>query len=214
MTITLSAVRSDHCWSELLGAAGRGLPRPALFLDRDGVVVEEREYLSRIEDLAVVPGAAEAIAGANRAGWPVVLVTNQSGIARGYFDWQAFAAVQSELVERLRRRGAVLDMVLGCPFHPDGAPPYRHPDHPWRKPNPGMLIEAARHLGIDLESSWLVGDKRDDLLAARAAGLRHAAHVMTGHGVTERRKLDARPIAGLTVRRWNSIAEAVGLWTE
>lgn len=196
---TPSGLRADGCWAELLRPVAAGPLRPALFLDRDGVVVAERHHLRRPEDVALLPGAAGLIVAANRAGWPVVLITNQSGIARGLFDWAAFTAVQNALTGQLAARGATLDMVLACPFHPS---------HPWRKPAPGMLLEAARHLPLDLARSWIVGDKADDLAAGRAAGLRQGAHVMTGHGPAERRAATRLAGSGFAVHLWSSLLEA------
>jgi len=123
----------------------RGLP--ALFLDRDGVVVEEVNYLHRVEDLALIPGAAEFIAEANHRGIPVVVATNQAGIGRGYFGWPEFQQVQAELNRRLERAGARVDLTLACPHYPE---------HPDRKPRPGMLRKAAEMIGIDLGRSWVV----------------------------------------------------------
>jgi D-glycero-D-manno-heptose 1,7-bisphosphate phosphatase len=160
--------------------------RPCLFLDRDGVVVEEVDYLHRVEDVALIPGVAEAIAEVNRAGRPVVLVTNQSGIARGLFGWEAFAAVQARMLDLLKARGAGVDMVLACAFHREGSGVFAIADHPWRKPMPGMLLEAARVLAVDLPGSLVIGDKLSDLAAGRAAGMRGGALVLTGHGRHER----------------------------
>lgn len=168
-------------WNQLL--AGAAAPaRPALFLDRDGTVVEETNYLCRAEDTHLIPGAAAVIAGANRLGVPVVLVTNQSGIGRGYYGWDAFAEVQARMIEDLAAAGARLDAVFACPHHAQGEAPYDHPDHPARKPNPGMLLHAAAGLGLDLAASWIVGDHASDVGAGVNGGLAGAVHVLTGHG--------------------------------
>ena len=172
----------DGNWLQLLGPARGEAVRPALFLDRDGVVVEETNYLCRAENVAIIAGAAATIARANAAGWFVAIVANQSGIGRGYYDWTAFAAVQERLLDELRAAGARIDLVAACPFHPEAKPPYRHADHPWRKPRPGMLLEAARRLPIDLSASWIVGDRASDMAAGRAAGLAGGLHVRSGHG--------------------------------
>lgn len=157
--------------------------RAALFLDRDGTVVEEVVYLHRPEEVALVPGAAEVIATANGAGVPVVLVTNQSGIGRGYYGWAEFAATQARVEAVLRdAAGARLDMVLACPYTPAGEGDYIHPDHPDRKPNPGMLHQARECLKLDLARSWIVGDRGLDVEAGRRAGLAGAVHVATGFG--------------------------------
>lgn len=159
--------------------------QPCLFLDRDGVVVEEVDYLSRVEDVALIPSVADAIADVNRAGRPVVLVTNQSGIARGLFGWDAFAAVQTRMIDLLKGHGARIDMVLACAFHGEGSGVFAVADHPWRKPLPGMLLEAAKVLAVDLPGSFVVGDKLSDLAAGRAAGVLRGALVLTGHGEHE-----------------------------
>ncbi len=118
--------------------------RAALFLDRDGVIVEEVSYLHRPEDVRLVPGAAAAIAAANRAGLPVVAITNQSGIGRGHYGWPEFQKTQERIAAALDlEAGAALDMVLACPYHPEGVAPFRHPAHPCRKPRPGMILRAA-----------------------------------------------------------------------
>ena len=150
--------------------------------DRDGVVVEEVGYLSRPEDVVLEVGAAETIAAFNRLGAPVVLVTNQSGVARGYFDWRAFEAVQDEIGHRLAAAGAHLDAVFACGYHEGGIGPLAVADHPWRKPAPGMFHAAAEWLGVDLSRSFIVGDRAQDLAAGRTAGLAGGVQVATGHG--------------------------------
>lgn len=179
-------VTADGNWLEIRRPASAGARRPALFLDRDGVIIAQIDYLADPKKVELLPGAAATIAAANRAGWPVVVATNQSGVGRGYFTWEIFAAVQDAMHDRLRRAGAAVDMVLACAFHPEGKDAYKHPAHPWRKPRPGMILEAARALDVDLARSWFVGDHEIDMLAARGAGLRGGLHVMTGHGPVHR----------------------------
>lgn len=181
------ALRPDGIWFEVRGHPTRGAHRPALFLDRDGVLVEEVHYLSRAEDVRMLPSAAGLIARANACTVPVIVVTNQAGIGRGLYDWAAFAAVEARIREELESQGAYIDAVLACPFHADAATSgYRHPDHPFRKPNPGMLLCASQGLALDLSRSWMVGDKVTDVLAARAARLDGSVHVLTGHGLRDR----------------------------
>ncbi len=181
-------VGTDGIWCQVLrpdeAASYRG--RPALFLDRDGVLVAEVGYLHRPEAVRLIPGAGALIAVANRAGLPVVLVTNQAGIGRGYYGWAEFQATQARISADLAAEGAALDMVLACPFHAEGQPPYRHPAHPCRKPRPGMILRAAERLGLDLTGSWIVGDRAIDLEAGRAAGLAGGVQVLTGQGAAER----------------------------
>ena len=145
--------------------------RPALFLDRDGVVIVDTHYLARPQDLRVIEGAAAAIARCNSCGIPVVVVTNQSGIARGYYGWDEFRAVQAALTAALAAVGAHLDAALACGYHGEGHEPLRFPDHPWRKPNPGMILAAGRRMSLDLQRSWIVGDRPADVAAGAAAGL-------------------------------------------
>jgi D-glycero-D-manno-heptose 1,7-bisphosphate phosphatase len=147
--------------------SGRG----ALFLDRDGVIVEDTHYLHRVEDVRIIAGAAAAIARCNASGIRVVVVTNQAGIGRGYYGWDDFRAVQDALSAELAASGAHLDAVLACAYHAEGRGPLRVANHPWRKPNPGMTIEAASRMNINMASSWIVGDRAHDLAAGQAGWL-------------------------------------------
>jgi D-glycero-D-manno-heptose 1,7-bisphosphate phosphatase len=156
-------------WCEVDAATLPG--RAALLLDRDGVIVTDTHYLCRVEDVRVIAGAAAAIARCNGLGIPVVVVTNQAGIGRGYYGWDDFHAVQGALTAALAADGAHLDGVVACAYHADGRAPLRVADHPWRKPNPGMIVEAARRMQLDLSRSWIVGDRAHDLAAGAAAGL-------------------------------------------
>jgi D-glycero-D-manno-heptose 1,7-bisphosphate phosphatase len=154
---------------------------PAVFIDRDGTLNEEVGYLCRPEDVVLIPGAREALARLNAQGIPVLVVTNQAGIGRGRYGWDAFHAVMDRIGELLRQGGAHLDGVYAAPHHPMGQGGYAHPDHPDRKPNPGMLLRAAAEHGVDLGRSWMIGDKELDLEAGRHAGCR-VALVRTGYG--------------------------------
>jgi D-glycero-D-manno-heptose 1,7-bisphosphate phosphatase len=157
-------------WCEIDPAASLA-GRQALFLDRDGVIVVDTHYLCRIEDIRMIDGAAAAIARCNALGIPVVVVTNQAGIGRGYYGWDDFRTVQRALTGELKAAGARLDGVLACAYHGDGREPLRIAGHPWRKPNPGMILEAASRTQLDLSRSWIVGDRAHDLAAGAAAGL-------------------------------------------
>ena len=176
-----AAIDAEGVWTQVLKPPQSG-KRPALFLDRDGVMVDEVNYLQKAEDTRLIPGAAETAAAANRLGVPVVIVTNQAGIAYGYYGWDEFIAVQDKFLSDLEAGGAFVDGVFACPHHPKGKPPYGHPNPPARKPNPGMLLRAADMLAIDLAASWIVGDRASDLEAGRNAGLAGGIHVLTGHG--------------------------------
>jgi D-glycero-D-manno-heptose 1,7-bisphosphate phosphatase len=147
--------------------------KPALFLDRDGVLNEDRGYVSRWEDFRWIEGAREAVAAFNQAGWLVIVVTNQSGVGRGYYTESEMHALHAQMVEDLAKDGARIDAFYYAPQHPE-APleAYRHPDPPDRKPNPGMILRALQDWPIDKDRSLLVGDKPSDLAAALKAGIR------------------------------------------
>ena len=206
-------VEDDGIWCEGRGqaAVGWAAGRPALFLDRDGVIVEEVGYLHRPEEVRLIAGAAEVIATANRHGIPVISLTNQSGIGRGLYGWPEFAATEARIAADLEARGAHLDMVIACPFHPDGKPPFAHPAHPCRKPMPGMIQRAGERLGLDLAHSWIIGDRAGDLAAGRAAELAGGVHVLTGHGRKDRAEARGLASARFQVRLADSIAAVMTL---
>lgn len=158
--------------------------RPAVFIDRDGTLTEEVGYVNHPQRLRLLPSSAQAIRRLNEAGIAAVLVTNQAGVARGYFSEEVLQAVNASLVAQLKDEGAHLDGLYVCPHHPtEGAPPYRQ-DCDCRKPRPGLLHRAAADHGLDLGRSTLVGDRPSDLLAARAVGAA-AVLVLTGYGLGE-----------------------------
>jgi D-glycero-D-manno-heptose 1,7-bisphosphate phosphatase len=158
--------------------------RPAVFLDRDGTINVEVNYLHRIDDLVLVPGAAGVIARLNRAGLPVIVVTNQAGIARGMYDVAAMEALHAHLQTLLAGHDAHIDAFYFCPHHPDftGA-------CACRKPEPGMLLRAAADHGLDLSRSWLIGDSAGDMGAGRTAGCRTIL-VRTGYGTEVERRIE------------------------
>ena len=148
-------------------------PRPALFLDRDGVLIEDVGYPHRPEDLRWLPGAREAVRLANEAGWWVFVVTNQSGVARGLFTLDAVERFHALMTEQLAEAGARVDAWYVAPHHPDAVvPEWRHPDPPDRKPNPGMLLRAMAEHSVDRDRSVLIGDRESDSEAARRADVR------------------------------------------
>ncbi|MCA0010521.1 HAD-IIIA family hydrolase [Mesorhizobium sp. B292B1B] len=158
-------------WVERIGGRVFSARQPALFLDRDGTINVDTDYPSDPAEIELRPQMLPAIAAANNAGIPVVVVTNQSGIARGFFGWSAFADVNRRVLDLLRDQGVVVDMVLACAYHEAGVGPLGISDHPMRKPNPGMLFEAAKRLDLDLRRSVIVGDKLADMEAGLGAGL-------------------------------------------
>jgi len=202
-------LNAEGVWCEIFTKPVPGCP--ALFLDRDGTVIEEAEYPCRIEDVVMVPGAANVIAVANQCDVGVVLVTNQAGIGRGYYGWPEFRVVQQAIIARLITQGARLNAVYACAHHLEGRDTFSHPNHPSRKPNPGMVLQAAFDLALDLSRSWLVGDKASDIEAAKRAGLAGAMHVSTGHGVAERQNVARFAASSFQVRFGRSIADAMTL---
>lgn len=155
-------------------------PGPVLFVDRDGVLIEDRGYVGSAAETRLYPDALDAVAAARAFGYRVAIVTNQSGIARGLYDWAGFAAVQEAIDVALLRAGTAVDAVLACAYHPAGKRPYAVADHSWRKPGPGMILEGLRRLNGIAARSVMVGDKPSDIAAARAAGLGLAVLVERG----------------------------------
>jgi len=158
------------------------MPRPALFLDRDGVVIDDTHYIGAIEQVKWIPGAAAAVRKANEAGLPVVVVSNQSGVARGLFAESDVETIHEHIREHfLAEAGATFDRFYYCPHHEiEGSERYRILCE-CRKPKPGMLLRAARELDLDLSASWMVGDRLGDVQAGLAAGCR-VILVRTGYG--------------------------------
>jgi D-glycero-D-manno-heptose 1,7-bisphosphate phosphatase len=177
-----AVLADDGIWAQVLNRTRPPGRTSALFLDRDGVVVEETNYLHKISDIRLIPGSTEAIRHANRTGIAVVIITNQSGIGRGMFGWDAFAQVQNHILDELAAGDAFVNAVFACPHHRDAKPPFNFDNHPDRKPNPGMLHRAATLLAIDLAASWVAGDRAADLAAGKNAGLAGGVHLLSGHG--------------------------------
>jgi D-glycero-D-manno-heptose 1,7-bisphosphate phosphatase len=155
--------------------------RPAVFIDRDGTLTEEVGYVNHPARLMLLPRAGEAIRRLNAAGVAAVVVTNQAGVARGYFSESVLHAVNESLRAQLARVGARLDGLYACLHHPsEGEDPYRVQCE-CRKPKPGLLLRAAAELGLDLARSTMIGDKASDLVPARRVGA-NAVLVLTGYG--------------------------------
>ncbi len=149
----------------------------ALFLDRDGVINVDHGYVGDPKDVTLIAPTARLIARANAAGIATVVVTNQSGIGRGYYDWDGFAATMDRIHETLVPYGATLDMVCACAYHRDALPPYQDASHPTRKPNPGMITLACAALDLDPAASLIIGDSWSDMQAGAAAGVPTGAYL-------------------------------------
>ena len=158
--------------------------RPAVFLDRDGTIIEEIDYLADVDRVELIPGAGAAIRALNEAGFLVICVTNQSGVARGLVTEETLEAIHVELSRQLAEHDARIDRYEYCPHHPE----YDGVDSPRRKPGSGMLTDAAGVLGIDLERSWMIGDAERDLIAGEKVGARSIL-VATGKGEREHQRM-------------------------
>jgi D-glycero-D-manno-heptose 1,7-bisphosphate phosphatase len=163
--------------------------RHAVFLDRDGTINQEKDYLYRIEDFEFVPGAPQAIRLLNEAGLLVVVVSNQSGVARGYYTEADVEKLHHHISAELAISGARVDAWLYCPHHPSGKGSYAVYCN-CRKPLPGMLLDAAAQFGIDLAASVMIGDKLVDMEAGHAAGCRTIL-VRSGYGVGMESSIDS-----------------------
>lgn len=164
----------------------------AVFLDRDGTLIEEVGYLDRTERVELYPWSIDAVRALNRAGLRVVMLTNQSGVARGFFTEAVVEEVHRHIADLLAAGGARIDAYYHCPHHPDGrVKEYARPCD-CRKPGRGMVDRAASELGIEPARSFVVGDRWLDVALARAVGARGLL-VRTGYGATE----EARPIDGV-----------------
>ena len=136
----------------------------AIFLDRDGVINDDRGYVHRVEDFVFLDGVFEALRAFLDMGYKLFIVTNQSGIGRGYYSEEDFKKLTSWMLDQLAKKNIEVEEVFFCPHHPDE-------ECGCRKPEPGMILEAARKYGIDLKNSWMIGDKPSDIEAAKRAGV-------------------------------------------
>ena len=157
------------------------MKRPAVFIDRDGTISEEVGYVNHPSRFRLFPYSAEAIRILNDSGWLAIVVTNQAGVARGYFSEDVIRKIHQQLVSALHAESARLDAIYYCAHHPSvGEPPYRL-DCDCRKPKPGLIEQAGRDFEIDMAASWIAGDRYSDVELARNAGLR-SAFVLSGYG--------------------------------
>jgi D-glycero-D-manno-heptose 1,7-bisphosphate phosphatase len=157
------------------------MKRPAVFIDRDGTISEEVGYINHPSRFRLFPFSAEAIKILNDNGWLAIVITNQAGVARGYFSEDLVVSIHEQLKHELQNASAQLDGIYFCAHHPSvGEPPYRS-DCDCRKPKTGLIDCATRDFQIDLAASWMIGDRYGDIELARNAGLR-AAFVLSGYG--------------------------------
>jgi D-glycero-D-manno-heptose 1,7-bisphosphate phosphatase len=159
--------------------------RPAIFLDRDGVVNQEQGYVHRIEDFRFIDGVFDACRTMSEAGFRLIVITNQAGIARGYYSEEDFRDLTEWMVNQFRKNDVEIDGVYYCPHHPvHGIGDYRR-ECECRKPGPDMIVRAAREHGLDLRHSILVGDKATDIEAGRTAGVGCCVLVLSGHALSQ-----------------------------
>lgn len=177
----------------------------ACFLDRDGVLIEEEDYLCDPAKARLCPGAVEAIKLAHDAGWKVILISNQAGIAKGKFKMEDLKAVHAKVEELLAAQGVALDGYYYCPHHAKGIVPEYTRECPCRKPGPGMILKAAEEHDLDVKNSFMVGDRLTDLEAGVNAGCSAVALVRTGYGAQQ--ELPQYP--GVTVIDAKNIGDAV-----
>lgn len=144
----------------------------AVFLDRDGTLIDDPGYLNHPDQIRLLDGAAEGLRELADLGYKLVVVSNQSAVARGMVSEEMLERIHERLREVLRSEGISLDAIYYCPYHPDGVIPEYSKTSEWRKPEPGMLLTAAEEMDIDLSQSWMVGDKPSDVLAGQNAGCR------------------------------------------
>jgi D-glycero-D-manno-heptose 1,7-bisphosphate phosphatase len=180
--------------------------RPAVFLDRDGTLSEERGYIDRLELLEIFPWTSDAIRLLNRAGFAVVVVTNQSAIGRGIIDLAFLQSVHDAFDRHLAKSGARIDRYYYCPHHPDAPLPEYRQVCRCRKPSPGMIEQATSELGLDLARSFMVGDRPIDVASGHAAGVRSVL-VRSGHSSGGR---EAPPGLAEPDAILNNLMEAVG----
>ncbi len=163
-----------------------------VFLDRDGTLCEEVGYLSSVEQMRLIPRSGEAVRLLNQKGYKVVVVTNQAGVARGFFPEAVLEGLHAEMVRQLREEGAYLDGIYYCPHHPlDGFPPYRQECN-CRKPATGLLERAAADLNLDLLSGYMIGDHFSDVECGQRVGA-ETVLLLTGHGQEALAKRESWP---------------------
>lgn len=156
--------------------------RPALFLDRDGVVIKEKHFISNKKDVELENGISDLFELLNKIGVPIIIITNQSGIAKGLFTWEEYLNVTEKMLSLINKQNSLIAI------YSNGLNSTKN-ENTWRKPNPDMLFNASHTLNIDLSRSALIGDRLTDLIAGIKAGIPYLVHTKTGHGNSDRIKV-------------------------
>jgi D-glycero-D-manno-heptose 1,7-bisphosphate phosphatase len=167
----------------------------AAFIDRDGVINEERNYVHRISDFVLLPGVIEGLSLLRDAGFLLIVVTNQAGIARGYYTEAEMDHLHDHLLEMLAEQNISLDAIYFCPHHPQGSIKALAIDCDCRKPSPGMLLRAAKDFNLNLAKCTMIGDKLSDIQAGKRAGVNRTALVESGHKVEPAARLESDLVA-------------------
>ncbi len=183
------------------------MKRKACFIDRDGVLIKEENYISDPAKVSIIPGVPEALSLLKEQGYLRIVVSNQAGVARGYFEESQIKVIEKRIEELLAASGASVDAWYYCPHHPKGKVEAYSFDCDCRKPAPGMLKKAEKDFNIDVKESFLVGDKISDIEAGQAAGCHKSIMVRTGHGEEE---LDKNGAEGLIIAE--SFSDAVNMY--
>jgi len=156
-------------------------PQPAIFFDRDGVIIKDCHYISNPDKVEILKGAIEVMIYAKKIGFLIIVVTNQSGITRGFLNWDDYEKVTLRMLSHLGN-----PILIDGIYANSNSPDMTEEKKCWRKPNPNMLLAAKEDFNLDLENSIIIGDRLTDLVAGKNAGIRKFVHVMTGHGKNER----------------------------
>ncbi len=157
--------------------------RKAIFFDRDGVLIKDMNYIKKPEEVILLNGVIDLIKYAKKMGFLNFIITNQSGIARGFFTWEDYEKVSKKMLELINLPEAI------CAIYANGEGPNNQDKCSWRKPSPSMILRAANDFNLDLEHSIIVGDRLSDLRSGESAGIKNLVHVLTGHGINERKKI-------------------------
>ena len=154
---------------------------PALFFDRDGVIIKDKHYISKPQDVEISEGIKKLLNISKNSGWLNIVITNQSGISKGFFNWKDYEKVTNEIFLKIN------DLSLIDGIYANGEAPNKETQiDSWRKPNPNMILKAAEDFNIDIDNSIIIGDRLSDLEAGKRAGIKKFVHVLTGHGYKER----------------------------